>query len=132
MYYIYRDFPLMQIHPGALLAAHAANCAGAQGSFWPMHTRLFEGQDAGEWRQGGERDIRTFMGYAAELKLDGAAFEQCVKENRFAPLIESNFNEALQQGIRSTPSFMINGEPFIGAQPFSAWQQKLDSLLAAK
>lgn len=132
MYYIYRDFPLMQIHPGALLAAHAANCAGAQGSFWPMHARLFMGQDAGEWGQGDTRDMQTFLGYAAELGLDGAAFAQCVRENRFAPLIEHDYNQALQQGIRSTPSFMINGELFIGAQPFSAWQQKLDTLLHSK
>jgi protein-disulfide isomerase len=122
----------MQIHPGALLAAHAANCAGAQDSYWPMHSRLFQGQDAGEWGQGDARDLQTFKSYAVELKLDVAAFEQCVKENRFAPVIENDYNQAIQQGIRSTPSFLINGEPFIGAQPFSAWQQKLDSLLADK
>ncbi len=122
----------MQIHPGALLAAHAANCAGAQDGFWPMHSRLFVGQDAGEWGQGGTRDLQTFAGYAAELKLNVAAFEQCVQENRFGLLIEHDYNEAIQRGIRSTPSFVVNGELFIGAQPFSAWQQKLDAILAAQ
>ena len=52
VYFQYRDFPLVDIHPGALLAAHAANCAAEQGAFWPMHDQLFQGAAAQAWGSG--------------------------------------------------------------------------------
>lgn len=129
--YLYRDFPLYDIHPGALGAAHAANCAAAQGSFWPMHQRLFKGQ-AGEWGQGDQRDLQTFQGYATELNLDVNAFDQCLTSKRFTAQIQQDYNDAVERGVRSTPSFIINGELFVGAQPYGRWKQKLDAILAAK
>lgn len=97
-----------------------------------MHERLFQGQDAGEWGQGGERDLATFLGYAADLNLDAAAIEQCVLGGQFAEQIEQEYNDATERGVRSTPSFIINGELFIGAQPYARWQQRLDAILAEK
>lgn len=132
MYYLYRDYPLYTIHPGALLAAHTANCAGTQGGFWPMHERLFQGQEVGEWGRGGARDFKTFLGYATELGLDAQVLEQCVVSERFTEQINQDYNDATERGVRSTPSFIINGELFIGAQPYARWKERLDTILAEK
>ncbi len=127
--FIYRDFPLTDIHPGALLAAHVANCAADQGAFWPMHERIFRGMPIREWRSGSAADYEVFLGYARELSLDTDALRACVESNRHAPTIEDDMREALSKGIRSTPSFLVNGQLVVGAQPFGVWQQIFDSLL---
>jgi protein-disulfide isomerase len=131
VYFVHRDFPLTDIHPGALLAAHVANCAASQDSFWPMHDLLFAGQAAGEWGSGGEADIKTFLGYAQELRLDTAALERCVTDNRYSSQIEADFQDALQHGVRSTPSFLINGKLLVGMHPYATWQEIFDEILSA-
>ncbi|MDW8147411.1 MAG: DsbA family protein [Roseiflexaceae bacterium] len=126
---VYRDFPLMSIHPGALLAAHIANCAGEQGAFWQMHKRIFAGMERREWSSGDADDFRTFLKYAEELNLDAARIQQCVESNRYGPRIQSDIREAQQAGIRSTPSFLINGQLLVGAQPFEVWERLFEAML---
>ncbi len=127
--FVYRDFPLMSIHPGALLAAHIANCAGEQGAFWQMHERIFAGMERREWSSGSADDFRTFLKYAEELNLDAARVQQCVESNRYGPRIQSDMREAQQAGVRSTPSFLINGQLLVGAQPFEVWERIFETIL---
>lgn len=127
--FVYRDFPLMSIHPGALLAAHIANCAGEQGAFWQMHERIFAGMERREWSSGNADDFRTFLKYAEELNLDAAQVQQCVESNRYGPRIQSDIYEAQQAGVRSTPSFLINGQLLVGAQPFEVWERIFETIL---
>jgi protein-disulfide isomerase len=129
---VFRDFPLTDIHPGAVLAAHVANCSAEQGTFWQMHTRIFEGQLAREWGGGGLADLETFQSYAADLGMDSGALRACVESNRYAGQIEDDVRSALDLGIRSTPSFVINGRPLIGAQPFEAFQRAFDRILESR
>src|SRR5438132_1141811 len=77
VYFVYRDYPLA-IHPGARLAAAAANCAADQASFWPMHDRLYKGAVDGEWSGGDAADRSVFLGYAQALKLDVGTFQRCL------------------------------------------------------
>jgi protein-disulfide isomerase len=126
---VYRDFPLVDIHPGALMAAHVANCAGDQGGFWPMHDRLFSGAAERAWGKGDAADFQTFLGYAAELELDVPALRQCVEVNHHAPSVEADFADGARRGVRSTPTFTINGKLLVGAQPFSVWREILEDLL---
>lgn len=107
-----------------------ANCAGDQGSYWPMHDRLFQGAGEQAWGGGGTADFQTFLGYADELRLDVASLQQCVETNRHAAAIEADFREAAQLGVRSTPSFLVNGRLLVGAQPYATWRRVLDDLLA--
>jgi protein-disulfide isomerase len=130
VYFVYRDFPLVDIHPGALLAAHVAGCAAEQGSFWPMHDRLYAGAAKHEWSSGSGEDFRTFLGYARDLQLDVGALQQCINSNQQAPRIAADYRAGGERGVRSTPTFLINGQPFIGARPYADWQRYLDSLLA--
>lgn len=130
VYFVYRDLPLSQIHPGAILAAHTAGCAAEQGAFWPMHDRIFQGAEAREWERGGTTGFPVFVGYARELGLDEAALSECIQSNRRAPLIGEDVQAAYDRAIQTTPTFLINGRPLIGAQPFSAFQQAFDQILA--
>ncbi|MFQ3632412.1 thioredoxin domain-containing protein [Roseiflexus sp.] len=127
--FVYRDFPLMSIHPGALLAAHVANCAGEQGAFWQMHNRIFAGMERREWGSGNADDFRTFLRYADELNIDAAQVQQCVESNRYSARIQSDILEGQQAGVRSTPSFLINGQLLVGAQPFEVWERILETIL---
>lgn len=127
---MYRDFPLVDIHAGALLAAHIANCAGDQGAYWPMHDQLFQGTSARSWGSGDANDFNTFLGYAAGLQLDTRQIDECVRANKYANRIEADFREAAALGVRSTPSFVVNGQLLVGAQPFEVWKELLDKLLA--
>lgn len=130
VYFEFRDFPLSQIHGSAVLAAHAANCAGQQGQFYAMHDRLFVGQDAGEWGSDLESDFSTFLGYARELKLDDKAIQGCIQSQQFRSQIETDYRAGLQVGVQSTPTFVVNGELLVGAQPYDVWQKTLDEALA--
>jgi protein-disulfide isomerase len=129
VYFVYRDLPLTSIHPGAVLASHAAGCAAEQDGFWPMHDQLFAGATAREWGRGDQADYDTFLAYARALGLDDMALDECMHSNRRGPLIEDDMRAALDRGFQSTPAFLINGRPLLGAQPFEVFQQAFDQLL---
>jgi protein-disulfide isomerase len=129
VYYIYRDLPLAQIHPGAIQAAHAANCAAEQGAFWQMNDRLYLGQFQREWGSGGPNDAEVFVAYGQALGIDPAALRSCMAEQRYAGQIETDLREAAGRGLNSTPSFVVNGQVFLGARPYSSWKQLFDSIL---
>lgn len=129
VYLQYRDFPLTSVHGSALLAAHAVNCAGLQGSYWPMHDRMFLGNSNNEWGSTVPQDFATFLGYARELKLDDKALQACIQSNTFAAPIQADYREALKVGVQSTPTFTVNGELLVGAQPFAAFKQAIDTAL---
>lgn len=125
--YLFRNFPLFSIHPQAQKAAEAAECAGEQGKFWEMHDLLFEGQD--QW-SGNTGAVTIFKGMAGELGLDQGEFDSCLDGNKYADKVAADSEEGLAQGIQSTPSFLINDMQLAGAQPFEAFQQQIDYLLA--
>lgn len=95
-----------------------------------MHDQLFQGTSGRAWGSGDGADFSTFLGYAADLQLDTQRLQECVQTNKYANQIEADFREAAALGVRSTPSFVVNGQLLIGAQPFEVWQELLDKLLA--
>ena len=118
---IYRDY-LGPNHVHALRAAEAARCAGEQGKFWEYHDLLFDRQSAGNgW---------DFAALAKELHLQHDRFESCLQSHRFREQIAKDLQDGLKLGITSTPTFLINGRPLVGAQPLANFQALIDSLLA--
>jgi len=101
--FVFRNFPLTEIHPHAFHAAEAAEAAGAQGQdeFWTMHTYLFAHQQAL-----GDADLRQ---YAALLGLDTAQFAQAMAGHTGAPRINEDIESGLQSGVEGTPTIFING-----------------------
>ncbi|MBU0702426.1 MAG: thioredoxin domain-containing protein [Chloroflexi bacterium] len=129
--YIFRDFPL-PTQPQSPLAAEAANCAGQSGgatAYWTMHDRLFERQ--AEWSGKGDADI-IFKGYAAELGIDAVAFGECLDSGATRAQVEAAAVEGSARGVRGTPTFFINSQALVGAQPYAAIAQVIDTALAGE
>jgi protein-disulfide isomerase len=118
---VYRDFPLVQIHPNAARAAEAAACANEQGKFWPMHDAMFEHQD-----KLAEADLKQS---AAALGLDATAFNQCLESGRHTAQWQKDTAEGEAYGVSSTPAFFINGRLIVGAQPYESFARILDEEL---
>ncbi|MBK8901494.1 MAG: thioredoxin domain-containing protein [Anaerolineaceae bacterium] len=120
---IFYDFPLTNIHPQAPLAANAARCAGEQGAvaYWEMHDLLFAHMS--EW---GNNQANTFFaGYGEELGLELEAFTSCLEQNKYADAVQADYQHGLSRGISSTPSFFINEQPLIGAQPLATFNEAI-------
>ncbi len=107
-------------------AAEASECADEQGAFWEYHDLLFRRQ-AGENQGAFSKD--NLKALAGELTLDRAAFDDCLDSGKYAELVQSETQAAQSIGVRSTPTFVINGQPVLGAQPFSVFQQYFEAAL---
>ena len=108
-------------------AAEASECADEQDAFWEYHDYLYNhqsGENAGAFTRD---NLKLF---AAELGLDEAAFNECLDSGRYADVIEEQTTTAQGLGVSSTPAFMINGQPMLGAQPFTSFQAVIEPLLA--
>jgi protein-disulfide isomerase len=99
--FVFREFPLTDIHRHAEAAAEAAEAAGAQGKFWQMHDLLFRHQQALR-----DQDLRH---YAQRIGLDMAAFERDLSRHVHAERIREDLAGGLRGGVPGTPTFFING-----------------------
>jgi len=120
---IYKDFPLPS-HALAMPAHEAARCAGEQDRYWAYHDVLFERQPRFE------RD--DLVGYAVNLNLDRERFERCLDNHLFRAAVEADFAEGRDLGVRSTPTFLINGKPLVGAHPIENFRDAIDDALRAR
>ena len=108
----------------SLWAGEASECAADQDAFWEYHDLLFENQ-AGENRGAFNKD--SLKQLAVDLGLDEAAFNECLDSGKNLSRVQSETTFARSIGVQSTPSFLINGKPFTGAQPFQAFQQIIEA-----
>lgn len=114
LFYVFKDFPIVELHPQAPLAAEAAECAGAQGRYWEMHERLFAAPE--EWSAAPDVARTTFQAYADQLALDTAAFQACLDHGWFRANVELNVSEAMRLGLTGTPTFIVQDTLLSGAQ----------------
>lgn len=125
--YVFKDFPLTNIHPQAVVAAEAARCAGDQNAYLEMHDLLFARQ--GEWSGKGNA-AQLFTGYAQEIGLDGSAFEACVQSHVYQEAVLADLQEGAALGVGGTPAFFLNGHFLSGAQPYEVFEGAINQLLA--
>jgi protein-disulfide isomerase len=129
--YIFKDFPLNNIHPQAQKAHEAARCAreiGGDEMYWSMHDLLFSRQE--EWAQVSVPNHEAvFKTFASEAGLPQDEFEECLDSGRYYDAVNAELAEGTQLGVRGTPAFFINGQPLSGAQPFPIFQQIIEQLL---
>jgi protein-disulfide isomerase len=104
--FVFRNFPLGEIHPHAQHAAEAAEAAAAQGKFWEMHDRIFEHQ-----KRLRDEDLRD---YAAAEGLDADRFAVDLSGHAFAERVREDFMSGVRSGVNGTPTFFINGVRFEG------------------
>ena len=107
---MYRDFPLTSIHQYAQKAAEASECADDQGKFWEYHDLIFANQSA--------IDVDSLKGYAEQLGLDTATFNDCLDSGKQTAEVEKDTQDAQSYGAGGTPAFFINGKFVSGALPF--------------
>jgi protein-disulfide isomerase len=99
--FVFRHFPLTNVHPHARHAAEAAEAAGAQGKFWEMHGRLFEHQD--------RLDDMGLEEQAVALHLDKVRFQEDMRQHVYAHHVQEDVESGRHSRVSGTPSFFING-----------------------
>jgi protein-disulfide isomerase len=118
--FVFRNFPVTQAHPYALIAAKAAEAAALQGKFWEMHDLLYEQQTFLE------PDI--LPSWAKRIGLDLDKFGIDIKQGG---IVEKRIKEDRQSGIRSgvngTPTFYINGTRYDGSPDYASLLAALES-----
>jgi protein-disulfide isomerase len=122
IHFVYRDFPVTSQE--SYIAAQAAECAGDQGKYWEFHDELFSGQ----------QDLGTdaYEQYAKEIGIDSQALLDCISNGKYANEVQADAAYAAGLGATGTPTFFINGLPFVGAQPLANFKQVIDSELKPK
>ena len=130
---VYRDFPIQSIHPNALPAAVAAECANEQGRYWEYHDMLFEKQNG--WnRLDSNTAISTFSQYATDVGLEQQQFDSCLGSGKYLEEVQGDLSDGRDYGISGTPGFFIGNDEigFVklsGAQPFDSFKKIIDAQL---
>jgi len=119
---VYRNFPLVGLHANAYLAAEAAMCAGDQDNYWGYHEKLFQSEL-------GLRESALHE-YAAQLELDAETFSECLISGKYTAFIKQDIDYAMSIGVQSTPTFYVNGQLVVGAQPLPVFRSIIDAELA--
>jgi protein-disulfide isomerase len=101
MRFVYRHFPLEEVHPHALLAAEAAEAAGGQGQFWQMHDLLFENRS--------HLKPNHLRGYVERLELDLLRYDADMEDELYRQRVREHIEGGSRSGVRATPTFFING-----------------------
>jgi protein-disulfide isomerase len=102
--FVFRNFPLQESHPAAMIAALSAEAAGLQGKFWEMHDLIYEHQDELD-----EPDVNGMLPFAETLKLNIKKFAQDSNSREVILKVETDFESGIRSGVNGTPSFFING-----------------------
>jgi protein-disulfide isomerase len=125
---VFRDFPIVQIHPEALLASMAVECAGEQNKYWEYHDKVFreqynKGDDLVRFKAA---DLKK---WAKDTRLDQAKFDQCLDSEKYKGEILKDKADGDAVSVQGTPTFFINGRVIGGAQPYPAFKTLIDDLL---
>ena len=99
--FVFRQFPLREVHHHAEAAAEAAEAAGAQHKFWLMHDLLFENQL--------HLKAQSLRQYAQEVELDLERYDYEMSDHVYLQRVQEDIESGIKSGVRSTPTFFING-----------------------
>ena len=130
---VFRDFPIQSIHPNALPASVAAECANEQGKFKEMHDILFEKQN--EWNKlETSNTLSTFSQYASNMQLNQDEFDSCLTSGKYIEEIKNDLNDGREYGVSGTPGFFVGNDQIgyvelKGAQPFDSFKKVIDAQL---
>ncbi|MBD3361895.1 thioredoxin domain-containing protein [Candidatus Woesearchaeota archaeon] len=128
--FVFRDFPIDNIHSRASLHAEAAGCALEQDKFWEYHKDLFTEQDVCSSSGGDENHLEHIVRIATENGLDMKQFAACLKERKYKEEVKNDFKDGIKAGVHGTPTFFINGRTIIGPKPLRAFEKIIDEELA--
>ncbi len=106
--FVFRNFPLAEIHPHASTAAQAAEAVahGGPAAFWWMHDAIFEHQN--------HLDIASLLKYATAAGADADAVRQAIDRGTLVERVNSDFMSGVRSGVNGTPTFFVNGHRYDG------------------
>ena len=110
MVFVFRHFPLSNLHPFAEKAAIAAEAAGRQGKFWFMHNMIFQYQE--------QLNAKTLFVFAEELELNINIFTMDITDHALSEKVAADLDSGARSGVNGTPSFFINGYKYSGSCDF--------------
>jgi protein-disulfide isomerase len=119
--FVFRHFPLEETHASALAAAEAAECAGAQGKFWPMHELLFEHQL--------QLGLARIFDLARSLDLEMARFTAEMNDRAHLQRVREDQRSGEYSGVRATPTFFVNGRILDVSYAMRSLSEAVDSAL---
>ncbi len=119
--FVFRNFPLSEIHQDALNAAKVAEAAASQGKFWEMHDMLFEKQL--------HLDVESLGNYAEKLGLDVEALNEAVGKASVENRVETDFEGGVRSGVNGTPTFFVNGVRYDGDWEYAPFLSALKEVL---
>ena len=113
-------------------AAQASYCAEDQGQYWEYHTILYTFQDGHPDSGWADRDRLNSFAFSLDMDID--EFNECMDSSKYKKRVKANYDEAVKNGVQSTPTFIIISEDgkkkqFIGAQPYSVFSATIESML---
>ena len=120
--FVFRNFPLTQIHPEAESAAETAEFADAHGHFWDVHDALYENQE--------ELGLPLYVALAEALNLPETALREALETRAFRAKVRSDFMGGLKSGVNGTPTFFINGKRHDGVSDFDSLAGAIGAELA--
>ncbi len=105
--FVWYDFPLVQIHRNAVLAARAGRCANEQNGFWAFHDIVFARQS--QWSESGEA-AKLFEDFAQQTGLDRGAFGTCLRSEKYQQEVSESYQLGTTLGVQGTPTLFVNGK----------------------
>jgi protein-disulfide isomerase len=120
--FIFRNFPLKELHPDAMFAAQAAEAAAGQDKYWEMHRMLYERQETLEFED--------LIEFASELKLDVQQFIYDIEEETYSDKVADDIRSGIRSGVESTPTFFLNGVRYDGEWDIDTLSREIEKHLA--
>ncbi len=119
--FVFRNFPLTEIHPLARLAAQTAEFAGSEGKFWEMHDLIYENQS--------NLNVELLVSLTESLDLSPEKLKKSLEDQTFDPKIQSDFIGGVKSGVNGTPTFYINGARYTGPVEFQDLVSAIDEMI---
>ena len=120
IFYVYRMFPLSNIHKNAIISAQAGYAAYKQNKFFEMDDMLYNGQAS--WQDLSDPS-QTFVDYAKKLKLDTDKFQKDMNSDEAKNYVTDSQNQASSAGVNATPTFFVNGVQIANPQSYDEFKK---------
>jgi protein-disulfide isomerase len=124
---VFKDFPVVQLHPDAMFAAMAVRCANDLGKYWQYRNEMFRQQQTGD--EVVRFTIKDLKKWAGAIGLDAVSFNSCLDSSRHRGEVIQDQSDGAAIGVQGTPTFLINGHGILGAQSYLVFKKALDDAL---
>lgn len=125
--FVFRNYPLLSVHPNAEISAEAAEAAAKQGKFWEMHEMLYEHQN--DWAEL-PNPISVFEQYANTIGIDGTKLKADLDAHSLSTVVEADQADGDKLGINSTPTFFVNNVEITQVPSFDTLDQMIKKALS--